>query len=122
MGNKPSESQKESKKYIMEVTNKTIILNHPLQMRCVIGQLEVFPHGLDGLKLWDAGIVLARYIIKNCEIFQDKDVLELGSGVGIGGIALRKWTQANHIVMSDYHEAIISNMCKNCLKNDIKTD
>lgn len=59
----------------MEVTNKTIILNQPLQMKLTIGQLEVFPHGLDGLKLWDAGIVLSRYLIKNCEIFENKDVL-----------------------------------------------
>lgn len=59
----------------MEVTNKSIILSQPLKMKVVIGQLEVFPHGLDGLKLWDAGIMLSRYIIKNCEIFKDKDVL-----------------------------------------------
>lgn len=76
----------------MEVTNKQIILNQPLKMIITVGQLEIFPHGLDGLKLWDAGIILSRYIIKNCEIFKDRNILELGSGVGISGISLRKWT------------------------------
>lgn len=46
----------------------------------------------------------------------------MGSGVGIGGITLRKWTQCNHIVMSDYHASIVENMRKNCQKNDIKVD
>jgi len=44
-------------------------------MNLTIGELEVFPHGLDGLKLWDAGIVLSRYVILNCDRFRDKDVL-----------------------------------------------
>lgn len=57
-----------------------------------IASLETFPHGLDGMKLWDAGIVLARYAIKNNGLFKNKSVLELGCGVGIGGLAVQKWT------------------------------
>ena len=87
-------------------------------MALTIGELEVFPHGLDGLKLWDAGIVLARYIIQNCEQFKDQEVLELGSGVGIGGLAAKKWTQCKKVVMTDYHEGVVDNMKKNCVKND----
>jgi len=44
-------------------------------MSLTIGELEVFPHGLDGLKLWDAGIILSRYVILNCELFKEKDIL-----------------------------------------------
>jgi hypothetical protein len=41
-------------------------------MSLIIGELEVFPHGLDGLKLWDAGIVLSRYVIINSDLFTGK--------------------------------------------------
>ena len=62
-------------------------------MKLTIDELSQFPHGLDGLKLWEAGIILARYIILNVELFKEKEVLELGAGVGIGGMVARKWTQ-----------------------------
>jgi predicted nicotinamide N-methyase len=37
--------------------------------------LDTFPHGLDGLRLWEAGIVLSRYIINNASLFKGKRVL-----------------------------------------------
>lgn len=61
-------------------------------MRLRLSDVETFPHGLDGLKIWEAGIVLARYVILNCAVFKNKEVLELGSGVGVAGIAIKKWT------------------------------
>jgi len=41
-------------------------------MKIQIADIERFPHGLDGLKLWEAGIILARYAIINNQIFKDK--------------------------------------------------
>lgn len=58
-----------------------------------IAGVDTFPHGLDGLKLWEAGIILSRFIILNNGLFKKKNVLELGSGVGIAGIAAKKWTE-----------------------------
>ena len=87
-------------------------------MIVMIGELEVFPHGLDGLKLWDAGIILSRYIIINCDLLKDKNVLELGAGVGISGICAKKWTQCKSIVLTDYHPSVVDNIHKNCLKNN----
>lgn len=54
--------------------------------------MDQFPHGLDGLRLWEAGIILARYIVHNNSLFKGKKVLELGGGVGIAGFTAKKWT------------------------------
>jgi predicted nicotinamide N-methyase len=114
MGNKPG-----GKKTILKVDNEEIILHNSYSMKLTLGEMQIFPHGLDGLKLWDAGIVLARYGILNPAYFKDKDVLELGAGVGIAGIAIQKWTQCKSITMTDYHEGVVSNIGKNMKKNQI---
>ena len=49
---------------------------------------------MDGLHIWDAGIILARFILTNKQLFENKSVLELGTGVGIGGITAMKYTKA----------------------------
>lgn len=67
----------------------------------------MFPHGYDGLHIWEAGIVLARYILYNREQFKDKKILELGSGVGIGGISAVKFTECKSCILSDYVPEII---------------
>ena len=57
---KQAEASRNGPKFVMKVQNQKIILQHQLKFVLNIGDLEVFPHGLDGLKLWDAGIILAR--------------------------------------------------------------
>jgi len=44
-------------------------------MQLQLDSLETFPHGLDGLRLWEAGIVLSRYIVHHSHLFKDKKVL-----------------------------------------------
>ena len=60
---KQAEKSNQAPKFIMKVQNQKIVLQPELKFILNIGDLEVFPHGLDGLKLWDAGIVLARYFL-----------------------------------------------------------
>ena len=67
---------------------KTIILTDVVKIQ--IKEQLLFPHGKDGFHLWEAGIVLSRYLIKNKERIKGKRILELGSGVGIGGITALK--------------------------------
>lgn len=57
-----------------------------------LSELLIFPHNMDGLHIWEAGIILARFITFNKELFENKNVLELGCGIGIGGIAALKFT------------------------------
>lgn len=87
---------------ILQLRTRDIILHYAFKFRLKIGDIGVFPHGLSGLKLWDTNIVLARFAILESARFEGKDVLDLSSGVGIGGIAVRKWTKARQVAMCDY--------------------
>jgi predicted nicotinamide N-methyase len=78
---------------VLNINTENIAIHHSYKMNLQIGSIETFPHGLDGLRLWEAGIVLARYVIHNSQMFKDKRVLELGAGVGIAGMTVKKWTQ-----------------------------
>lgn len=86
-------------------------------MILTIGSLETFPHGFDGLRLWEAGIILARYVVHNPHLFKNKRVLELGAGVGIAGLTVKKWTECKEIEMTDYHPSVIDNINHNMEKN-----
>lgn len=51
---------------------------------------------------------------------QGKTVLELNAGTGIGGIAIKKWTNAKAVSMCDYRDELLYNMRKNCERNEVK--
>jgi len=70
-------------------------------MKVTIADIDMFPHELSGLRLWDVDIILSRYIILESESFNKKDVLVFKAGVGIAGIALRKWTDAASVTLCD---------------------
>lgn len=83
-----------------------------------VNDMVLFPHGYDGYHLWEAGIVLTRYLHHHQSgTFNQRRVLELGTGVGITGIYLTKFTQASQVLMTDYKNDIIANAEKNALKN-----
>ena len=42
-----------------------IVLNSEKGRTLKMTQLTRFPHGFDGLRIWEAGIMLARYAILN---------------------------------------------------------
>ena len=48
---------------VLKLRNRDIILHHAYKMKLTIGDIDIFPHGMGGLRLWDANIILARYII-----------------------------------------------------------
>ena len=95
---------------IIDPLNKdTILLN----------ELLIFPHQMDGLHIWEAGIVLARYIYHNKELFADKKILELGTGVGVAGITALKYTACAQLLISDYKVEILKNAERNVNKNKL---
>lgn len=53
-----------------------------------------------GYLLWGAACVLARWIHKHRELFVGKSVLEVGSGLGLGGITAARY--ASHTSLTDY--------------------
>ena len=111
MGNKqkqPAQQMKSIDKRIIVAEGKYLDLN----------ELVTFQHGYDGLHIWEAGIVLARYVVLNPELFRQMEVLELGSGVGIGALAVLKFTACKKCTLSDYNPSILENMRLNCNKNE----
>eukprot|EP01080_Neovahlkampfia_damariscottae_P011893 gene11893-5299_t len=73
-----------------------------------------------GLAMWPAGWYICELILKNREIFKNKNVLELGSGVGLTGIVLRKYCETKNIYMTDYLDTVLKNCEKNNEINNVK--
>jgi predicted nicotinamide N-methyase len=60
---------------LLKVKHEKIIIHHGYKMVLDIASMETFPHGLDGLRLWEAGIILARYVVAHSAMFKGKRVL-----------------------------------------------
>ena len=69
---------------------------------------------MEGLRVWEAGITLARYFaLEAADSTQGKVVVELGSGTGIAGLSLLKYTQAAKVVFSDYKQSVLDLLREN---------
>ena len=67
-----------------------------------------FDAGLEGMRVWESGVIMARhYALRDAQKFNLETVVELGSGTGIAGLALIKYTRAAKVVFTDYKEEIL---------------
>lgn len=55
-----------------------------------------------GYLLWGAAYVLARWVHVHRDLFYDKSVLEVGSGLGLGGITAARYAQRT--ILTDYQD------------------
>ena len=67
--------QGKNSKVVLNIKHEDIIIHHGYKMNLKISSLSMFPHGMDGLRLWEAGIILSRYVINNVNLFKNKRVL-----------------------------------------------
>lgn len=67
-------------------------------------------NGEEGLHLWEASIVLSRWLILNRKMLENKSALELGSGCGLLGISIIKHTNVGTLIMSDYVDSVLDNL------------
>ncbi|KAJ8556613.1 hypothetical protein ON010_g9353 [Phytophthora cinnamomi] len=63
-----------------------------------------------GLKLWEAGWLLAEYAIAHESDFRGRTVLELGAGVGFSGMVLACVCRSSRIVLTDYAPNVMQNL------------
>ena len=121
MGNQETRqsSSHQSQKIVLRLRSRDIILHYGFKFKVTISDLDMFPHELEGLRLWDIDIIAARYIILESEKFKDKNVLVLKAGVGIAAIALGKWTDAKSIAICDVRDEVLRNGVKNCTINGV---
>lgn len=76
--------------------------------------VRVWPEfSLVGLAMWPAGWFLAELILKNKELFKGKNIIDLGSGVGLSGIVLEKFCEPNSVFLTDYNDSVLQNCEKN---------
>lgn len=70
--------------------------------------------GTTGLRLWPASLALAKFIMQNKETFDDKSILELGSGAtGFIGLVLMKTCRPKKVLLSDCHDSVLQTLITN---------
>lgn len=57
--------------------------------------------------------MLADWSLSNKNIFSEKNVLELGSGIGFTGITMAKYCDVKSLYLSDCHEDVLNTICQN---------
>lgn len=60
-----------------------------------------------------AALLLTDWILSNKEIFKNKNILELGSGVGFTGITAIKFCDISSLTFTDCHEDVLRTITNN---------
>ena len=71
-------------------------------------------------ELWPAAVGLASEILKNQDLITGKELLELGSGVGLAGIAAK--IAGSRVTQSDFIEEAFKFIRVNCLRNNLEVE
>ena len=56
----------------MNTRERDIVLSFRKKIKLTITDVNIFPSGFQRLRLWDASIVLSRYILLNPHLFEGK--------------------------------------------------
>lgn len=64
-------------------------------------------HGTTGLCAWPAAWRLAEFAKSKPTLFEEKSLLELGSGLGAGGVFVSHLTNPSKIVLTDVHSEVL---------------
>ena len=97
---------KAAAKQVFTIEQKTFHLD--AQKTLEIKEQFYFDVEYEGLRVWESGIVMARhYALMDARKFEGETVVELGSGTGIAGLAIAKYTQAAKVIFTDYKEPIL---------------
>lgn len=85
----------------------------------LINDQVFFQTGDDGVHQWESGIVLARYLLS---LNPSGSILELGSGSGLVGIVLKKFTSATSVTLTDFNSKVLENIRINLSRNSVDTE
>ncbi|MEE6498467.1 hypothetical protein FKM82_003111, partial [Ascaphus truei] len=79
--------------------------------------MAIISEGTTGLVTWEAALYLAEWAIENVDIFNNRTILELGSGIGLTGLAICKSCFPNKYVFSDHHQRVLQQLKENIRLN-----
>lgn len=95
-----------------------LLRNHLAQETRILIQEEAKAELGTGLNTWDGSILLAKYLEKFPEIILNKNILEVGAGTGVSGIAA-SFLGGKKVLLTDL-EYTIQNLQKNIDQNKIQ--
>mmetsp|Transcript_29875 Transcript_29875/g.64407 ORF Transcript_29875/g.64407 Transcript_29875/m.64407 type:complete len:460 (+) Transcript_29875:133-1512(+) len=89
------------------------------QTKSDIIHIRTYPHHNDvGVaKVWEAGACLAEFFLLHPNYVCDRNVVELGAGVGFTGLIVAGVSGAKSVHMTDYTEACMENLAYNVMEN-----
>ncbi|KAJ3285536.1 Protein fam86a [Blyttiomyces sp. JEL0837] len=75
-------------------------------------QTDTISNGTTGLRTWPAGIQLIEHFLSNRNLIHDRSIVELGSGVGLLGLACGR-IGCKRVEMTDCHEMVLDRLTEN---------
>ncbi|XP_075687424.1 protein-lysine N-methyltransferase EEF2KMT isoform X2 [Rhinoderma darwinii] len=79
--------------------------------------IAIISEGTTGLVTWEAAIFLAEWAIENNDIFTNRTILELGSGIGLTGLVICKSCAPKKYTFSDCHQKVLQLLKENIRLN-----
>ncbi|XP_068673947.1 protein-lysine N-methyltransferase EEF2KMT-like isoform X2 [Montipora foliosa] len=83
---------------------------------------QYISEGTTGLHTWMAGEYLAEWALESRSIFQERNIIELGSGTGLTGLTICATSTSYQYIFTDCHEKVLETLeCNLILNNFVKS-
>ncbi|XP_012938029.1 protein-lysine N-methyltransferase EEF2KMT [Aplysia californica] len=79
--------------------------------------VHLVSQGTTGLSTWQAAQHLAEWVIENPQVFSNRSVVELGSGLGLTGIVTCRLCQPQSFTFTDCHSQVLYLLSRNIERN-----
>lgn len=73
--------------------------------------------GTTGLNVWESAMALSELAVRNKSMFQNKEIVELGAGIGFSSIAIGKYCSPKKITITDGNDKVLEILNENVANN-----
>ncbi|CAG9765509.1 unnamed protein product [Ceutorhynchus assimilis] len=80
--------------------------------------VNLISEGTTGLRTWQASLALSEWCLENKASLLNKNILELGSGIGLTGLVILQQCQPGKFYFSDCHPAVLKTLKHNIQLNN----